>query len=487
MGRSKPDERIGRLFRHPSGQDELFDKSYEEELEAQRAEPVECLGLTFRNDEARRTHYLSRLREGLEELHAKLGAVPYTGLDDAVARMAAIEHWPMGEEAELRRLAERMRHADLSKDLLQRWKDEAGFPHGDIENILNLSDPPWHTACPNPFLGAFVDAAGKPDDPDEPYSGKPFAVDVSEGKKHSVYRAHGYAGLHNQPPDPPVMVHHVPRFLARRIEQASDGKVALIVVDGLALDQWIVLRNVLADQRPCLRFREGAVFAWVPTITSVSRQAIFAGKPPRYFPASILGTDREPSSWKQFWENQGVPSRVVDYAKGLGDGPLDKVGEILSRTDIRALGLVVDKVDKIMHGMELGTAGMHNQVRQWAGEGFMAGLLDLLLGDGFSVFLTSDHGNIEAVGGGRPSEGVVADVRGERARIYPDTVLRSRIQEQFTDAVESPAIGLPEDCMALLAPARTAFVRTGERIVGHGGASLEEVVVPWIEIERTAS
>ena len=295
-----------------------------------------------------------------------------------------------------------------------------------------------------------------------------------------------YAGLHNQPPVPPVMVHHVPRYLARRIEDGSDRKVALIVVDGLALDQWLVLRDVLAQQRPCLRFRESAVFAWVPTITSVSRQAIFAGKPPLYFPASILGTDREPSSWRQFWENHGVPARAVDYAKGLGDGPLDRVGEILSRTDIRAVGLVVDKVDKIMHGMELGTAGMHNQVRQWAGEGFMARLLDLLLDDGFEVFLTSDHGNIEAVGGGRPSEGVVADVRGERARIYPDETLRSRVQEEFPNAIAWPAIGLSEDCLALLAPARSAFIHEGERIVGHGGASLEEVVVPWIRIERTA-
>ena len=294
-----------------------------------------------------------------------------------------------------------------------------------------------------------------------------------------------YAGLHNQPPDPPAMVHHVPRYIARQIEDGSDGKVALIVMDGLALDQWIVLRDALADQRPSLRFREGAVFAWVPTITSVSRQAIFAGKPPLYFPASILGTDREPSSWKQFWEDQGVPARAVDYAKGLGDGPLDRIDEILSRTDIRVLGLIVDKVDKIMHGMELGTAGMHNQVRQWAGEGFMAGLLDLLLDEGFTVFLTSDHGNIEAVGGGRPSEGVVADVRGERARIYPDEALRSRVQEQFPDAIAWPAIGLPEDCLALLASARSAFVREGERIVGHGGVSLEEVVVPWIRIERT--
>ena len=293
-----------------------------------------------------------------------------------------------------------------------------------------------------------------------------------------------YAGLHNQPPDPPVMVHHVPRYLARRLEHGFEDKVALIVVDGLAIDQWIVLREVLADQRPCLRFREGAVFAWVPTITSVSRQAIFAGKPPLYFPRNILRTDGEPSSWNQFWEDQGVQARAVDYAKGLGDGPLDAVDEILSRTAMRALGLVVDQVDKIMHGMVLGTAGMHNLVRQWASEGFMAELLDLLLGNGFAVFLTSDHGNIEAEGHGSPSEGVVADVRGERVRIYPDEGLRSRVQQQFPNAIAWPTIGLPEDCLALLAPARAAFVREGERIVGHGGASLEEVVVPWIRIER---
>ena len=192
MARSDPNDRIGRLFRHPSGQDELFDKSYEEELDARRGEPVECLGLTFENDEARRSHFLGRLREGLEELHAKLGGVPYTGLDDAVTRMAAIEHWPMGGETQLRRIAGRMRLGRSSKDLLQRWKDEVGFPHGEIDDILNLSDPPWHTACPNPFLGAFVEATGKPYDPDESYRRKPFAVDVSEGKTHPVYRAHGY-------------------------------------------------------------------------------------------------------------------------------------------------------------------------------------------------------------------------------------------------------------------------------------------------------
>ena len=192
MAGTKPDHQTGRLFRSASGQDQLFEKSYEEELEAGRGQPVECLGLTFENDEARRAYFLGKLKEGLDELHAKLGGFPFTSVDDAVARMAAIEAWPMGDEAQLLKLAEGMRRANSSRDLLQRWKDEVGFPHGDIEDILNLSDPPYYTACPNPFLGQFVKAHGKPYVPDKPYSRKPFAVDVSEGKTHPVYRAHAY-------------------------------------------------------------------------------------------------------------------------------------------------------------------------------------------------------------------------------------------------------------------------------------------------------
>ena len=192
MARGKTSRRTGRPFRSPSGQDEMFEKSQREWAEAGRGAPVECLGLTFEDDAARRAHFLGELKKGLEDLQAKLGGLPFSGIEDAVARMAAVAHWPMGDEARLRRLAERMARADSSKDLLQRWKDEVGFPHGEIDDVLALSDPPWHTACPNPFLGAFAEAFGRPHDPAEPYRRKPFAVDVSEGKTHPVYRAHGY-------------------------------------------------------------------------------------------------------------------------------------------------------------------------------------------------------------------------------------------------------------------------------------------------------
>jgi len=293
-----------------------------------------------------------------------------------------------------------------------------------------------------------------------------------------------YAGLVNLPPVPPVMLHHIPRFLSRHINDAKEHKVAFVLVDGLSLDQWIVIRKELAKQRPKYRFRENAVFAWIPTITSVSRQAAFSGKPPIYFPNSIHTTNKEPALWTQFWVDQGLTPQEISFAKGLGAGTLEGVEEIVARSRTRVVGLVVDKVDKIMHGMELGTAGMHNQVRQWAAQPFMASLVDLLLENGFRVHLTSDHGNIEAAGCGCPAEGAVADLRGQRARIYPDSLLRGQVKERFPDALEWPPIGLPEDFLALLAPGRSAFVREAERLVGHGGASLEELVVPLVQIER---
>jgi hypothetical protein len=293
-----------------------------------------------------------------------------------------------------------------------------------------------------------------------------------------------YAGLVNLPPVPPVMLHHLPRFLARQMGEDRKAKIALIVVDGLAMDQWLVVRSALASRQLGFRFREQAVFAWIPSLTSVSRQAAFAGKAPIFFPTSIQTTDKEPVLWAQFWADQGFTPNEVVYIKGLGEGSLESVSEALSHPKARVAGLVVDKVDKIMHGMEMGTAGMHNQVRQWAQQPYLNTLLDLLLDRGFRIYLTSDHGNIEAVGCGRPAEGAVADLRGERVRIYPDAALRGKVKGRFPAALEWGSVGLPEDYLALLAPARKAFVQEKRRTVSHGGISIEEIIVPLIQIER---
>lgn len=139
MARKNQDHQTRKIFRPDQGH--MFEKSFEEELEERRKQQVECLSMTFENDDARREYFLGLLLEKLK--------VP-----------------------EFRKIE--------------------GFPIGEDEDILALSDPPYYTACPNPWLDDFVKLYGKPYDPNELYNRKPFAVDVSVGKTNPIYRAHSY-------------------------------------------------------------------------------------------------------------------------------------------------------------------------------------------------------------------------------------------------------------------------------------------------------
>ena len=84
-----------------------------------------------------------------------------------------------------RRLAEKLKDPEFRKI--------EGFPIGTDEAILALSDPPYYTACPNPFLEEWLAENATPYDPDtDDYHREPFAADVSEGKNHPIYNAHSY-------------------------------------------------------------------------------------------------------------------------------------------------------------------------------------------------------------------------------------------------------------------------------------------------------
>jgi DNA modification methylase len=105
------------------------------------SQPVECLGLKFPSDQARREHFLKLLAEKLKD---------------------------------------------------PAFRKIEGFPLGTDEAILAISDPPYYTACPNPFLEDFVCHYGKPYDPSVKYSREPQTIDVSVGKTDPLYKAHSY-------------------------------------------------------------------------------------------------------------------------------------------------------------------------------------------------------------------------------------------------------------------------------------------------------
>lgn len=120
-------------------------------------QPVTCLGMTFESDDARREYFRNELRNKLPELRK-------------------IE----------------------------------GFPIGEDDDIINLSDPPYYTACPNPWLNDFIAEWEKEKEQlkaeckrTDNFEVKiPYAADVSEGKNNPIYMAHAY---HTKVPHPAIM------------------------------------------------------------------------------------------------------------------------------------------------------------------------------------------------------------------------------------------------------------------------------------------
>jgi hypothetical protein len=317
-----------------------------------------------------------------------------------------------------------------------------------------------------------------------------------------------YHGLHNQPfHSGPVMGHHIPGYMAAyRRQHPGATRLALIVVDGLALDQWQIIRQVWSEQEQPWIIQPGSLFAWVPTLTSIARQAIFAGQPPQLFPESWQTTAKEARRWEHFWQEHALPATAVGYLRNLGantanlappDSP-DDVDEILAEVAlesealalienprVQVAGLVVNTVDNISHSMQLGTAGMHQQVRLWmTRHRYLTRLVTRLLAEDFTIFLTADHGNISAQGMGRPNEGVLVENRGQRARVYSDPAFVDLARQQMAEVIEWTNVGLPQHLSVLLAPKLNAFLEVNDQAVCHGGIALEEVIVPFVHISK---
>jgi len=289
-----------------------------------------------------------------------------------------------------------------------------------------------------------------------------------------------YHLLISLPPHPPVMLHQILPNLERHLSEKSNSRIALIVVDGLALNQWMAIRPMLSDS---FTLRTDACFAWIPTLTSISRQTVFSGKIPMYFSSSISTTAKEETLWRQAWESYGFKSNELLYAKNLGSDDAQSVLNMITpRT--RVCGFIVNTVDNIIHGIQLGNPGIHNQLRLWISEGYLNKLLSGLVNLEFDIVLTSDHGNVDCQGIGRPQDGVLSEQHGERVRIYSDKAILTQIHAKYPQVINLDTVGLPQSMNPVSLPYNQAFVPEGTKLVAHGGNSIEEVIVPLIHISK---
>ena len=96
-----------------------------------------------------------------------------------------------------------MKRRKLTREDIDKVRDIEGFPIAKDEDIIALSDAPFYTACPNPFVADFIRENGTSyDEATDDYHREPFAFDVSEGKNDPIYNAHSY---HTKVPHKAIM------------------------------------------------------------------------------------------------------------------------------------------------------------------------------------------------------------------------------------------------------------------------------------------
>jgi PglZ domain len=296
-----------------------------------------------------------------------------------------------------------------------------------------------------------------------------------------------YAGMASLPSFPrPVMVHQVPEVMAREL-RGKTRRVALVVMDGMAGSQWSSIRASMQFGEAAVRVDEDVAFAWVPTITSVSRQALLAGEPPLYFGQTLDTTGKDETRWRAFWGRESLSGQAVAHV-GQRDGEGDdafviRALESAGRPGMRAVAITCTAVDRMVHGVVGGDRGLQAQVAHWTGEGHVSELILGLLRAGYVVHVTADHGNVPAIGVGRPKVGDTPELRGERVIVFAHDALRIGAAGAIPGSVLWPQVGLPNDYFALLAPTGGAFTTLGAEIMGHGGISIEEVIVPYVRYE----
>ncbi len=310
--------------------------------------------------------------------------------------------------------------------------------------------------------------------------------------------------------DTPVLSHRLlPERLPRTVSEAAGRPVYLVVVDNLRWDQWRMIEPLLADRFRITRSEP--YFSMLPTATQYARNALFAGMTPaeiaRVYPELWVDEDAEGS--KNVHEGE-LLSRLLQRMGVEGKHSYHKVANLQAgkrllegfhATKSNAVTAVVyNFVDMLSHARtdmevirELASdeAAYRSLTLSWFNHSSLRELLEAMAATGARVVVTTDHGTV-------PVDQPVV-VRGERdtnpnLRYKVGRNLGYAASEVF-EVRHPDRFGLPRPHVSsayIFARGRdflvypnnqNHFVQLYRDTFQHGGISLPEVIVPWVELD----
>lgn len=263
----------------------------------------------------------------------------------------------------------------------------------------------------------------------------------------------------------PYLLSSVNDFIRRN----NDGKVALVVLDGMSFADYHQIQRDLA--RSNFTLQTTGAYSFVPSITSIARQSLFSGKLPIEHPKPFDLTNEE-KQFRSFWMENGYKDSEIFFAKSEGpEWP----------RNTKVAGIVINIVDDLMHSELQGEKGMFTGLGTWLESGNLSVLINHLLQDGFTVYITADHGNTSAIAQGRFSKPTIITENASRRAVIYQSFAGAEELDKFS-VIEYTGQYVPKDYRYFAFEAHSCYGDKGTEYISHGGMTIEEMIIPFVRI-----
>ena len=259
--------------------------------------------------------------------------------------------------------------------------------------------------------------------------------------------------------------------LLEQLHKETTGQRLLVVmVDCLGLVSWLAIEEEWRRRGIIGSVEHRAAFAVIPTLTGLSRRAFFEGVLPSRFSALGHSARMERGLWRKRFGSDG---EFFDASETVG------IHDALMKGKPRVC-LQDTSWDQVVHSLQVDFDSAWEAAKRWGSRTLTANMVRTALAEGYRVIITSDHGHITCVGTGRLQAGELPERSSRRVSLFPQMSLAQSHERQGTIAYQP--MGLPKDCFPLFIQNNGSFDVAGSRTESHGGMSLEETIIPVVEV-----
>lgn len=259
----------------------------------------------------------------------------------------------------------------------------------------------------------------------------------------------------------------VDKILAN-IKSEKEKKAALVCFDCMGWSEWFLLKEFLSNVD--FKFEENPVFTLLPSLTAISRSAIFQGNSDVYN-LKYPGRKTEEKAFADYFRNKQTKYFV-------------EADEINSDTLLGYdyISILYNFFDDLSHSAQFPPNTESKELyfkslQAYFEKSTVIQDLEALLESDFQIYICSDHGSVVATGNGKRFDKYLSDDFAKRGVIA---------NKETKDLINERKVKIPfvDDKILVVPESRTMFANKNQIEVNHGGITVEEMVVPYIKLKK---